>query len=108
MEKEKFEITKEIKEKDGLYYYYLNGDESISYTDRNDCEDDMEDEYADMMNDEHHLVCLFCNEWFYTDQVEHRIEDSTFTAPYGSTIVIGGDVGSLPVCPNCKRDLDEC
>ena len=67
----------------------------------------MEDKYNEEMDETHDYKCSFCNEWFIESQVEHRIEDSTFTAPYGSTFVLGGNVESIPVCPICKYDMEK-
>ena len=98
----------EIKKIDGLFYYYLDGEPSKFYKNIMDCQDDMEDEYNSIMSDRHKYRCEFCQDYYNENDVEHRIEDGTFTAPYGSTFVIGGTVASVPVCPICQDDLEEC
>jgi len=97
----------EIKERKGLYYYVIDGEESEDYTDKQWCQDDMEDRIAEINRENNDLYCPFCNEYFLIENVKCRIEDRSFTAPYGSTFVLGGEVGAVPVCNICKDDLEE-
>ena len=102
-------MTKEIRQIDDKFYYFIEGEMSHEgYDDKVECEDFMNDEYEFVMNEKHDYKCDFCNEWFDKDQIQFRIEDRSFTAPYGSTFVINDHIGIIAVCPICKDDIEEC
>lgn len=78
------------------------------YEDLVEAQDNVEDLLHGVLRSESKYTCPFCQEYYNEEDVQHRIEDSTFTAPYGSTFVLGGDVASVAVCPICSDDLEEC
>lgn len=100
-------MKKEIKVLDDRFLIYLDGDYLGEYDNLIEAQDTLDDEFTAAMDGDHKYRCDFCQEWFDEQQVEHRIEDQSFTAPYGSTWVIGGDLTSVPVCPVCDCDLEE-
>lgn len=99
----------DYKEENGLITVSINGDDSIfePFESMLDAQDEAEDFVKEEMKGEFQYYCDFCQEFLNESDVQHRIEDARFTAPYGSTVVIGGDVLSVPVCPFCDDDLRE-
>ena len=97
----------EIREIEGYYYYFIDDEKSERYGTIEWCNDDMEDQIAVINRENNDFYCQFCNEYFKKDDVKFRLEDQRFTAPYGSTFVLGGDVACVPVCNICKDDLEE-
>ena len=104
----RFNMKKEIKLLDNMFYIFLDGELIGEYSNMLEAQDTLEDAYCKAMDEKHKYKCDFCQEWYDEQDVLHRIEDRTFTAPYGSTFVLGGDVGSVAVCPVCSDDLEEC
>lgn len=72
-----------------------------------EAEDYIEDEAVENLKRDHTYVCYTCNMYLQESEVRHRIEDSSFRAPYGEVFVLGGDVASVPVCPICDDDLED-
>ena len=101
-------MKKEIKAIDNLFVIYLDGDYIGEYDNLLEAQDVLEDAHDEAMNGEHKYKCDFCQQWFDECDVVHRIEDQSFTAPYGDTFVLGGDVASVPICPICSDDMEEC
>ncbi len=95
-------MKKEIRVSGVMFCVYLDNEHLGDFDNMVEAQNVLEKEYTKAMNGSHEYKCNFCNEWFVEDQVEHRIEDRSFTAPYGSTFVLGGEVGSVPVCPVCN------
>ena len=97
----------EIKIINGLFVYVIDGEPSGLYDNEQDCMDDMENRIAEINRENNDYHCQFCNEYFTKADVKFRIEDERFTAPYGCTFVLGGDVACVAVCNICKDDLEE-
>ena len=99
----------EYKEKDGLIYVSIDNDSQIfePFESMIDAQDTAEDFVKDEMRQHFRFYCSFCQEFLNETDVEHRLEDSRFSAPFGSTIVWGGDVETIPVCPFCGDDLED-
>ena len=90
------------------WVYFIDGEPSEGFQTKEECEDTLEDILDEINRGENDLVCEFCKEFYKKKNVQYRIEDNQFTAPYGSTFVWGGDIDVIPVCPICKGDLEEC
>ena len=90
---------------DCKHHVIVDGWREESFDSKIDAEDYIHDSCIGGLNAEYRYHCDFCNAHFNESDIEHRIEDTTFTAPLGSTIVIGGDVSTVPVCPICKDDM---
>jgi len=73
-----------------------------------EAQDIREDFATQALREEHKYSCDFCNLYCNEEDVMHRIEDHSFTAPYGSTFILSVDVASVPVCPICQDDMEEC
>lgn len=89
------------------FFIEHDGAMETQFADKLEAEDYIEDQAEEALKDIYYYHCEFCNAYFEKDEPEHRIEDRRFTAPYGSIVVIGGDVGAVPVCPVCNEDLEE-
>lgn len=88
-----------------IYYAIRDGLTECEFDSMDEVEDFIYDSCVEDLKSEYKYHCDFCNAHFNESDIEHRIEDQKFTAPYGSTIVIGGDVATVPVCPICKDDM---
>lgn len=102
-----YESKYSIKEENGKFNVYLDGKIENTLDDEIEAQDFIYDQAKETAELEYSLHCDFCDVYFQKDEPEHRIEDDRFTAPYGSTFVMGGDVSSVPVCPVCREDLEE-
>ena len=100
-------MKKEIKILNDRFLIYLGGDYLGDYESLIEAQDTLDDEFTAAMDGDHKYRCDFCQEWFDEQQVEHRIEDQSFTAPLGEIFVLGKDVGCIPLCPICGLDLEE-
>ena len=101
-----YEKRATIREDKGLYVLYWDEDIHDSFTNLDEANDELQDLVDTNLAEDHYYKCDFCQVYFQKDEPEHRIEDDLFTAPYGSTFVMGGDVSSVPVCPVCREDLE--
>lgn len=97
----------EIKIEGESFIVYSEGLAVLICADMYEAQDFVEDQCREDLKSNFKYVCDFCNVYCEESEVEHRIEDITFTAPYGSTFVLGGDVGSVPVCPVCGDDMEK-
>ena len=52
------------------------------------------------------MYCETCDRDIPDDQVVKRIEDDTFTAPYGDTFVDGGGKYEVFECPDCGAEVE--
>ena len=86
----------------------IDGEFEDNFDDMCDAQDTVEDMLNEELRGEYKYYCSFCQEYYNEVDVYHRIQDETFTAPFGSTVIIGRDVTSVPVCPNCSDDLEDC
>ena len=98
--------SKIIANGDG-YDVFIDGECVGTYDDKLEAEDSVYDTMTEFLQEDHKYECGFCSAFFNEDGVEHRHEEYSFTAPYGETIVWGGDNDTVAVCPICKRDLEE-
>lgn len=101
-------MKKEIRVLGNMFCIFLDEEFIGEYDNILEAQDILEDHYSSSMDENHKYKCDFCIEWFDEDDVRHRIADERFTAPFGSTFVMGGNVASIPVCPCCGDDLKEC
>lgn len=102
-----------IKDYDVKYFEYenevkvfINSSFHEAYSGRLEAEDMVEDFLNDALAFDHKYSCECCQEYYKEADVKHRVEDQRFTAPYGSTWTMGGDVASVAVCPKCNDDLE--
>lgn len=95
-----------IEETKSFSTVYLDGDVEEVFSSFLEAEDYVEEHAEADLAEYNHYKCDFCNVYFKANEPEHRIEDSSFTAPYGSTFVLGEDISSVAVCPTCGRDLE--
>ena len=98
----------DYREEDGKIKVYIDGRFFEAFDGLLEAEDVTEDTLNEELRGDFDYHCDSCLEYFNRGDIEFRIEDNTFTAPYGSTFVMGGDVDVVPVCLNCGDDLGEC
>jgi len=101
---QKFNVRYEVVE--GVVKVYIENTYYESYADLREAQDCTEDMLNESLAFDHKYKCAFCQEYFDEKDVQHRIEDHRFTAPWGSTFTIGGDVESIAVCPICGDDIE--
>lgn len=53
------------------------------------------------------FYCEWCDIEIPEENAKSRVEDDTFTAPYGDTFVSGGGECVVKTCPLCDYDLKE-
>jgi hypothetical protein len=96
-----------IQQLGNQFFVYMDDEHTGTYDDKLEAEDILEDAVTDRLKEDNEYVCDFCNTYYNKDDIEFRIEDNRFTAPYGSTFVMGGSVYCVPVCPICRGDMEE-
>ena len=96
----------EIRVEGKAFVVYHEGVSIQHCVDMYDAQDFVEEQCREDLKGYHKYICDFCNVYCDENEVEHRIADETFTAPYGSTFVLGGDVSSVAVCPLCGDDME--
>ena len=93
----------------GRVFPFIDKESFGSFENMLEAQDFVEDLLNAALAFENKYYCDFCQEYFQEVDVQHRIEDNTFTAPFGSTLTMGGSIGSVAVCPVCRdNDLEEC
>ncbi len=53
------------------------------------------------------FYCEWCEKQIKESEIEYRLEDDSFSAPYGDIFVPGGSIYRVEICPDCKEDLEE-
>jgi Zn finger protein HypA/HybF involved in hydrogenase expression len=97
-------MTSEIKELNGLFFLYVDGEHDETY----DTKDEAEDAEQEILATEHDYYCEHCRKYFYKTDIEYRTEDERFILAEGDRYVSVGSVNYIPVCPDCDSDMEEC
>ncbi len=53
------------------------------------------------------FYCEWCDKRVPVEEAEKRIEDDSFTAPYGDTFIYEKNINEVEICPDCYEDLEE-
>jgi len=97
----------EIRQEGSLFFVYIHGEPVGTYDDKLEAEDYIEDELEKEMKEDFSFVCDFCKLYCKQAEINLRLEDNSFNAPYGDFEEKISQLNRIPVCPICGRDLEE-
>ena len=97
-----------LRVEDEKFVIYVADKREEAFDNMLEAQDVMEDQAEQDLKDEYKIFCSFCNLFCGQEEVEYRLADWRYTAPYGETMAVAGHMGTVPVCPICGDDMEAC